>query len=85
MHYFDGLNIDAIAAVYQVHRATIARWLASTRAALVIKLRERLSSSLQASSSDFRSLVAALGPELHISVDRLLVAEGAGPGQGSAP
>lgn len=72
LHYVDGLNIDAIAAVYHVHRATVARWLVAIRSAVLTNLRERLSLTVRPTSSDFRSLAAALRDELHISVDRVL-------------
>lgn len=72
LHYVDGLNIDAIAAVYHVHRATVARWLVSIRATVLTNLRDRLSLTVRPTSSDFRSIAAALRDELHISMDRVL-------------
>ena len=30
-HFIDGLNIDEIAALHHIHRATAARWLAQAR------------------------------------------------------
>lgn len=72
LHYVDGLNIDAIAAVYHVHRATVARWLVAIRSAVLANLRKKLSVTVRPTSSDFRSLAAALRDELHISMDRVL-------------
>jgi RNA polymerase sigma-70 factor, ECF subfamily len=77
LHYVDGLNIDAIAAVYHVHRATVARWLVAIRSAVLVNLREKLSLTVRPTSSDFRSLAAALRDELHISMDRVLATAGA--------
>jgi RNA polymerase sigma-70 factor len=72
MHYVDGLSIDAMANVYGVHRATVARWLVGIRSTIVAGLRDRLMAEARPTSSDFRSLAAALRDELHISVERIL-------------
>jgi len=72
MHYLDGLNIEAIGAVYRVHRATVARWLIAIRAEVMVGLRERFLLSPQATSSDFRSIFSALRDELQLSLERVL-------------
>jgi RNA polymerase sigma-70 factor (ECF subfamily) len=72
MHYVDGLSIDAMGAIYHVHRATVARWLVGIRSTIMAGLREKLMTDARPTSSDFRSLAAALRDELHISVERVL-------------
>jgi RNA polymerase sigma-70 factor (ECF subfamily) len=72
MHYLDGLNIEAIGAVYHVHRATVARWLISIRTEIATSVRKRFALAPRPTSSDFRSLTIALQEELHISIDRVL-------------
>jgi RNA polymerase sigma-70 factor (ECF subfamily) len=72
MHYVDGLNIAAIGQVYNVHRATVARWILGIRSAVLARLRQRLSVALRPTSSEFRSLTAAVQSQLEISVDRVL-------------
>jgi RNA polymerase sigma-70 factor (ECF subfamily) len=72
MHYIDGLNIEAIGAVYQVHRATVARWLIAIREEVLVGLRERFAISARATSADLRSLFFALQGELHVSLNRVL-------------
>ena len=72
MHYLDGMNLEAIALTYRVHRATVARWLVGIRTTVMANLRERLRAGLEPTSSDFRSLAVALKDELTISLDRLL-------------
>jgi RNA polymerase sigma-70 factor, ECF subfamily len=72
LHYLDGQNLEAIAAAYGVHRATVARWLVAIRSTVLANLRDRLRTTLHPTSSDFRSLAAALEDQLTISVDRLL-------------
>jgi RNA polymerase sigma-70 factor (ECF subfamily) len=72
MYYLDGLNIDAIGAVYRVHRATVARWLIAIRREILLGLREHFDLAPDATSADFRSFYAALRDELHLSVSRVL-------------
>jgi RNA polymerase sigma-70 factor (ECF subfamily) len=72
LHYVEGQNIEAIGAIYSVHRATVARWIVATRAAVIARLRQRVQGTRAPTSSEFRSLTAAVREELHISVDRLL-------------
>jgi RNA polymerase sigma-70 factor, ECF subfamily len=79
MHYVERLTLDDIAAHHGVHRATVARWLAGIRATILAQVRERLSRAARPSSSDFRSLAAAVGEDLHLSLDRLLASHAQGP------
>ncbi len=72
LHYVCGLNIDAIGRLFEVHRATVARWLSATRTVILSNLRDRLRPDGRPTSSEFESLSAALRDDLHISVDRLL-------------
>jgi RNA polymerase sigma-70 factor (ECF subfamily) len=39
-HYLDELSLEELAALYRVHRATVARWLAQARATLLEQTRE---------------------------------------------
>jgi RNA polymerase sigma-70 factor (ECF subfamily) len=80
MHYIDGLNIDAIGEAHNVHRATVARWINGIRSAVMTRLRERVTASLRPTSSELRSLTAAVRDDLHISVDRVLGDGGRGEG-----
>jgi len=72
MHYIEGMNIDAIGVVYKVHRATVARWIAGIRSAVIARLRERVTASQSPTSSEFRSLTAAIRDDLHLTLDRVL-------------
>ena len=57
--YVDGRSIDEIGAVYAVHRATAARWVAAARIELVTRTLEDLMHRLQISETEARSIVAA--------------------------
>jgi RNA polymerase sigma-70 factor (ECF subfamily) len=57
--YVDGRNVDEIGALYAVHRATAARWVAAAREQLVARTLDDLTRRLQISPSEARSLIAA--------------------------
>lgn len=57
--FVDGRNIDEIGAIYGVHRATAARWIAAARAELVDATRADLMRRLGISATDAGSIIAA--------------------------
>jgi len=72
LHVVDGLNIDAIGAIYAVHRATAARWLVGIRARVYDRLKKDFEMRWNASSSELRSLVWLLRDQIHITAKRVL-------------
>ena len=72
MSVVDGLGIDQICTVYQVHRATCARWLVSIREQLVDAIYKELGAKLNATRAELVSLRAALASQLDISLGALL-------------
>ena len=72
LHFVDGLNIDAIGRIYQVHRSTVGRWLITIRTRLFEHVRGRLALDLQPSPSELRSMFRLVGSDLRLSIDRLL-------------
>jgi RNA polymerase sigma-70 factor (ECF subfamily) len=72
LHFLDGMNIDALGTVFQVHRATVARWLVSIRTHVLDDVRRRLSLEIGASSSEAQSLVRLLRSEVQVSIQRIL-------------
>jgi RNA polymerase sigma-70 factor (ECF subfamily) len=72
LHFLDGMNIDALGALFQVHRATVARWLVSIRSRVLDHVRQRLKLELGASHSEAQSLVRLLRSEVQVSIRRLL-------------
>jgi RNA polymerase sigma-70 factor (ECF subfamily) len=74
LHAIDGLSIDKIAAMYQTHRATAARWVArardvighETRAELARKLR------LQLGGPELESLMREVNASLDVTLTSLL-------------
>lgn len=71
-HLLDGWSIDQLAALYQVHRATAARWLANARAELGARIRAGLAERLAISESQVDSIVALVTSRIDLSLDRLL-------------
>jgi RNA polymerase sigma-70 factor (ECF subfamily) len=67
-----GATIDDLGALYQVHRATVARWLAAARERLAEATKRRMIERLGIQPSDYDSLVHLIQSQLDISVARLL-------------
>jgi RNA polymerase sigma-70 factor (ECF subfamily) len=67
-----GLTVDAIAAVYRVHRVTVARWLAQARSQLTDETKRRLMKRLGAEASDIDSLLRLIQSQLDLSVRQIL-------------
>ncbi|MGE5182060.1 MAG: sigma-70 family RNA polymerase sigma factor [Acidobacteriota bacterium] len=71
--YFDDLSIDEIGALYQVHRATVARWLAAIREGLFETTRARLVAQLElADSAEADSILRLIDSELDASIEAAL-------------
>jgi RNA polymerase sigma-70 factor (ECF subfamily) len=71
-HYIDGFSIDRIGAMYDVHRATAARWLGSAREALSGRTHRMLCDQLGLTSSQLRSVARLVESQLDLSLRRLL-------------
>jgi RNA polymerase sigma-70 factor, ECF subfamily len=57
--FVDGLSVDQIGAVFQVHRATAARWVAKARERLVSEARADLMTRLQVDEQEASSILRA--------------------------
>lgn len=68
----DRLGIDRIAAIYGVHRATAARWLAHAQATLVASVRRVLQEELCIGAEELESLLRVLHSRLELSLRLLL-------------
>ena len=72
LHVLDGLNIEAIGALYRVHRATVARWIARTRDALLSETKRLLSERLRLSGRELASLMGLVQSQLEVSIGKVL-------------
>jgi len=71
MHFVDGLNIDQIGQIYGVHRATIARWIAKSRVALLEGTRTYLVTHLALQPAEFSSFDRLIRSQLDVSLGGL--------------
>jgi RNA polymerase sigma-70 factor (ECF subfamily) len=72
MHLVDGLSIDRIGQLFDVHRATAARWLGRAREQLFVKTRDYLHAELGLSATEFASIVKLVQSQLDVSICRML-------------
>jgi RNA polymerase sigma-70 factor (ECF subfamily) len=72
MQLIDQLGIDEIGAVYNVHRATAARWLVKARGALVAATQRHLAARLRLDDDEVTSVIRMIQSRLDVSVERLL-------------
>ncbi len=71
-HFLQGLNIEQIGAIHSVHRATVARWLASLRKDLLESTREALARRLDVGDAEVESIMRLIRSQLDASIERLL-------------
>jgi RNA polymerase sigma-70 factor, ECF subfamily len=71
-HYLDELTVDQLGALYRVHRATAARWVAAAREALFDDTRRRMIEALGLAPGDYDSLLRLLHSQLDLSIQRHL-------------
>jgi RNA polymerase sigma-70 factor, ECF subfamily len=67
-----GWSIDRIAALYGIHRATAARWLAAARDALADSMRAKISAQLVMPVDDVDSIVRLVRSQIDVSLARIL-------------
>ncbi len=72
----DRLSIDDIGAIYQVHRATAARWLSKARATLIELTKEQLSILLSVDPGEADSILRLVQSQLDVSLERRLREDG---------
>jgi RNA polymerase sigma-70 factor (ECF subfamily) len=68
----DRLGIDSLAAIYGVHRATAARWIAHARETLLEGVRRALQDRLRIDAAQLDSLLRLVHSDLELSLRLLL-------------
>jgi RNA polymerase sigma-70 factor, ECF subfamily len=68
----DGWSIDRIGALYGVHRATAARWVAAAREELGAAIRAELAARLAIVVDEVDSIVRLVQSRIDVSLERLL-------------
>jgi RNA polymerase sigma-70 factor, ECF subfamily len=69
-HYLDGLTVDALGQLYNIHRATAARWVADARERVLDGVKSELSAKM--SPSEIESFLRATRDELDLRISRVL-------------
>lgn len=72
LHFLDGVELNAIARVYAVHRVTASRWLSDIRESLLESVRGHVQRELALNDSDVDSVVRLARVDLDASVERIL-------------
>src|SRR5262249_20582054 len=72
MRYIDDLTEDEVASFYDVHRVTVARWVARALARLLQGTRRGLSTRLSLRTDDVTSPMRLLRSRLQLSLRRAL-------------
>ncbi len=73
--FVDGLTLDELARVFDVHRATIARRLAKARTQVRTRALERLRVEFRVGATDAASLVRLVRSQLDLSLSGLLAVD----------
>ncbi len=68
----DGWNVDRVGALYGVHRATAARWIAGARDALGTLLRDEVSRTLAIPVAEVDSIVRLVQSRIDVSLARMI-------------
>lgn len=71
-HFLSGLSIDQIGALYHVHRATAARWVAQARERLATLTRQRFLAATPMHQQSYAQLVALVRSQLTLNLANLL-------------
>jgi hypothetical protein len=77
-HYVDGLGIDRLAPLHQVHRSTCARWIESARGKALRGVRNHLRARLGLDDAELEAAIAMVRSQLDLSLSRHL-ASGSDP------
>lgn len=70
--YVDGLSVDEVGAIYRVHRATAARWVAKAREELEAAVRAGLAARLRVRPAELESILRLVQSRLEVSLHALL-------------
>jgi len=71
----DGLSIDALGDLYDVHRSTVARWLERARKRLLELTASALRDDLKLPTAELASMMRMSDSQLHVSLSRVFAAD----------
>jgi RNA polymerase sigma-70 factor (ECF subfamily) len=71
-HYVDGLTVDMLGPLHQVHRSTCARWLEAARVKILRGVRNHLRAKRGLNDAELESAIAMVRSQLDLSLGRHL-------------
>jgi len=71
-HVVDGLSVDRLGDLHQVHRATAARWVAAAKEKLLERTREHFKQSVKMDDSECESVLRLVRSQLDGTIRRRL-------------
>jgi RNA polymerase sigma-70 factor (ECF subfamily) len=72
LHFVDGLSLNQIAAVYQVNKSSVSRWLGRARGSVLDAACRDLETRLGVPQDEFRSMIRALKSQVDLSLTTAL-------------
>jgi RNA polymerase sigma-70 factor (ECF subfamily) len=72
MHLLDGVQLEPLAKMHNVHRATVVRWLGQARRTVFDATRKHLQATLGLERDEAEGLYGLIESRLDVSVERLL-------------
>lgn len=72
LHLLGGMTLEQLAQMYNVHRATVVRWLAAARAAVHDGTRAHVAATLHAPADELDEMFDLVRSRVELSIDRLL-------------
>jgi RNA polymerase sigma-70 factor, ECF subfamily len=72
LHFLEGMTLHQLATLFQVHRGTVARWIAQTRRDVLEGTRAVLQRHLVLETAELDSMMRLLDSRLEVSMRRLL-------------
>jgi RNA polymerase sigma-70 factor, ECF subfamily len=72
LHFLGGVTLEQLAQMYNVHRATIVRWLAAAREAVFAATREHVATQIAAPVDELDEMFDLVKSRVELSVERLL-------------
>lgn len=72
LHFLGGVTLEQLAQMYNVHRATVVRWIAAARDAVFAATREHVATAIAAPSDELDEMFDLVKSRVELSVERLL-------------
>lgn len=72
LHFLGGVTLEQLAQMYNVHRATIVRWIAAAREGVFEATRKHVETELRAPASELDEMFGLVQSRIELSMERLL-------------